>query len=121
LTTEESTSELETIASRCVEVALRSLNEDDLVEILDAEGVDPVTARAAAAAANGNLRRARVLVRDTDLSARAARVARWRTVPDRLNGTPARASEVVAEIVDALERAVAPLAAVQSEELIRRS
>jgi DNA polymerase III subunit delta' len=118
LTTEESTPELETIASRCVQVALRSLKEDDLVEILDADGVDPVTARAAAAAANGNLRRARVLVRDADL---ATRVARWRAVPDRLNGTPARASEVVAEIVDALERAVAPLGAVQDEEMARRS
>jgi DNA polymerase III subunit delta' len=118
LTTEATSPELETIASRCVQVALRSLGEDDLVQILQADGVDAETARVAASAANGNLQRARVLVRDADL---VARVARWRAVPERLNGTPARASEVVAEIVDALDGAVAPLAAVQDEEMVRRT
>ncbi|MFI5035892.1 MAG: hypothetical protein ACHQFZ_06780 [Acidimicrobiales bacterium] len=117
LTTEERTTALETVASRCVEVPLRRLVEGDLAAILERDGVDPVTARDAAAAAHGNLRRARVLVRDADL---ATRVARWRAVPERLNGTPSRASEVVAEIVDALDRAVAPLVAVQDEETARR-
>jgi DNA polymerase III subunit delta' len=118
LSTGEKTPLLETVASRCVEVTLGSLREADLATILEADGVDPATARAAAGAAGGNLRRARVLVRDADL---AERVARWRAVPGRLNGTPARASEVVGEIVEALDRAVAPLAALQDEEMTRRA
>jgi DNA polymerase-3 subunit delta' len=118
LTTEATSPALDTIESRCVQVALRALAEDDLVKILGADGVDAAIARVAAGAANGNLQRARVLVRDPDL---VTRVARWRAVPERLNGTPARASEVVTEIVDALDGAVAPLAAVQEEEMARRT
>ncbi|MDE3064692.1 MAG: hypothetical protein KGJ36_03370 [Acidobacteriota bacterium] len=118
LTSEERTPLLETVASRCVEVTLGSLSEDDLVAILVGEGVERPTALAAAGAANGVLRRARVLVRDAGL---VERIARWRSVPERLNGTPARASEVVAEIVDALDGALAPLAAMQDEEVARRS
>lgn len=118
LTTEEWSPALDTVSSRCVRVSLGALGEDDLSAVLVADGVDPIRARASAAAAHGNLRRARVLVRDADL---ADRVARWRAVPERLNGTPARASEVVAEIVDALDRAVAPLVAVQDEEASRRA
>jgi DNA polymerase-3 subunit delta' len=117
LTTEARAADLETVASRCVEVTLRTLRDEDLAAILEGDGVDPATARAAAGAAHGNLRRARVLVRDAEL---ASRVARWRGVPDRLNGTPARASEVAAEIIGALDQAVAPLAVLQAEELARR-
>ena len=68
-------------------------------------------------AAGGNLVRARVLVRDPDL---AARLAVWRSVPERLDGTPATASALVGEIATALERATAPLARLQDEELAAR-
>ena len=63
---------------------LRPLSEEDLESILVREGAALDAARRAAQAANGNLRRARVLVRDVDL---ARRIAHWRSVPERLTGT----------------------------------
>jgi len=65
---------------------LKGLSEDDLESILTREGADVASARMAAIAASGNLRRARVLVRDAALG---ERISTWRTVPERLTGTPA--------------------------------
>ena len=110
--------EMDTIVSRCVSVALRALSDSDVATILTREGVDARAAADASVAAGGDLARARVLARDADLG---ARVAQWRAVPERLNGTPAMATRLVAEIVDALDRAVAPLAQVQAEEMARRA
>lgn len=117
LSAEELAPGLDTIVSRCVEVRLRALTPADLEAVLVGEGSSPTAARAAAAAANGNLRRARVLTRDAGL---AERVATWRAVPDRLDGTPASASTVAREIAGALDEAMAPLVAMQDEELARR-
>ena len=117
LTAEELPEALHTIASRCVEVALRGLGESDLEAILTGEGASPQSARTAAAAAGGNLRRARVLVRDDAL---VDRIAQWRSVPERLVGTPAAAAQVADAISHALDRAMAPLALLQEEELARR-
>jgi len=114
LSAEDVPAALETIVSRCVEVKLKGLGEDDLERILVREGADPAAARIAANAATGNLRRARVLVRDAAL---AERIAQWRAVPERLDGTPASASAVAVEISRALDEAVAPLARMQEEEL----
>ena len=116
LSAEEVPPALDTIVSRCVEVRLRSLVVDDLVAVLVGEGAPPAAAANAAAAANGNLRRARVLVRDLDL---ATRVERWRRVPERLTGTPAAASQVAQEIASTLDEAVGPLQKIQEEEMTR--
>lgn len=117
LTAEELPEALNTVASRCVEVPLRGLVESDIEAILTGEGASPVTARAAAAAAGGNLRRARVLVRDDAL---VDRIAQWRSVPEGLVGTPAAAAQVAAAISHSLDLAVAPLAQLQAEELAQR-
>lgn len=108
---------LDTIVSRCVEVRLKGLSDIDLEAILRRDGADEASARTAAAAANGNLRRARVLVRDSDLS---DRIAQWRAVPDELKGTPASSAELASAIVAALDRALAPLVQLQEEEMSRR-
>ena len=108
---------LETILSRCVEVRLRGLVEADIVEVLVRQGADAQAARLAAAAAGGNLARARVLVAD---SALAGRIATWRSVPERLAGTPASALALVAVITAALDEAMAPLLAQQEAELAAR-
>ncbi|HEY5439467.1 MAG TPA: hypothetical protein VIJ99_11270 [Acidimicrobiales bacterium] len=118
LTAEDVPPALDTIVSRCVEIKLKGLGDDAVEAVLVREGADVFAARAAAAAANGNLRRARVLVRDADL---AQRIAQWRTVPDRLNGTPAASAVVATEIVRALDDAIAPLQKMQEEELELRS
>lgn len=117
LTAEDVPPALDTITSRCVEVKLKGLGEADLREILVREGAGTEAAAGAAIAANGNLRRARVLVRDDDLS---QRIARWRAVPDRLNGTPAASAAVALEISRALDDAIAPLQQFQEEEMAHR-
>lgn len=117
LTAEDLPAALGTVVSRCVEVRLRALSEAELETVLVAEGANADEARVAATAANGNLQRARVLVRDTDL---VARIARWRAVPDTLDGTPSSAAAVAGAIADALDRAVEPLADVQEREMARR-
>lgn len=117
LSAEEVPEGLETIESRCVEVRLRGLGEDDLEAILVADGADRDAARMAAIAASGNLRRARVLVRDAALG---ERIATWRAVPERLSGTPAASAALASEISAALDRAIAPLQMLQEEELEHR-
>lgn len=117
LSAEEVPEGLETIESRCVEVRLKALDDDSIVAILCREGNDEQSARIAASAANGNLRRARVLVLDHGL---ATRIAAWRTVPERLTGTPAVSALLASEIVASLDLAMAPLANLQEEELEHR-
>ena len=117
LSAEELAPELATIASRCVDVKLRALSEEDLTSILVREGASEDVARDAAGAANGNLRRARVLVRDVELG---SRVAQWRSVPDRLRGTTAASALVAQEIAASLDDAMTPLQQLQEEEMARR-
>jgi DNA polymerase-3 subunit delta' len=117
LTAEDVPPALDTVSSRCVEVKLKGLSEEDLREILVREGADANAAEVAANAANGNLRRARVLVRDAAL---AERIAQWRAVPERLNGTPATSAALAAEVAHALDDAIAPLQQLQEEEMAHR-
>jgi DNA polymerase-3 subunit delta' len=118
LTAEELPEALDTVMSRCVLIRLKPLSEGDIEAILRRDGVDEVSARRAANAAGGNLRRARVLVRDAALE---ERIAIWRSVPEKLNGTPAMSSVLVGEITNSLDAALAPLQALQDQELQRRS
>ena len=117
LSAEELPEALGTIESRCVTIQLRSVGEDDLVAILVREGHDEQSARLAAAAANGNVRRARILVGDPGLG---ARIAVWRAVPDRLTGTAAASAAIATEISASLDQAMAPLAQLQEDELEHR-
>jgi len=114
LTAQDVPDQLDTVVSRCVEVRLQGISERDLQEILSREGADEATARSAALAANGNLQRARVLVRDPALG---ERIKQWQSVPQRLTGTPATSTALAAEISQALDAAIAPLQQVQDEEM----
>jgi DNA polymerase-3 subunit delta' len=114
LTAQDVPEALDTVVSRCVEVKLKGLSEGDLEEILGREGADAGTAHSAALAANGNLQRARVLVRDPSLG---ERIAQWRSVPQRLTGTPASSATMAIEISQALDAAIAPLQQLQDEEM----
>jgi len=105
-----------TIASRCLQVQFEPLADTAIVEVLLAEGVESATAASAAEAAGGRLDRARLLARDPGF---AARLHRWRTVPNRLDGSGARLTELVDEL---LASAAEPLEVVrerQAEELAR--
>ena len=117
LSAEELPDALDTVASRCVDVKLRALSETDLRTILESEGASAEVARDAAAAATGNSS-CPGAVRDSEL---ATRTSSWRSVPERLTGTPAASSRVAKEIAESLDEAIAPLQRLQEEELERRA
>jgi DNA polymerase-3 subunit delta' len=98
--------ELVTIASRCVRVEVRALPAEVVADRLVAEGVEPDRAATAAAAAAGDLDRARTLATDDRL---ALRHQAWRDVPHRLDGTGHRAATVVAELQAMIAEALTPL------------
>ena len=103
---------LVTIESRCVKVEFSALSVEDIVTLLERDGIPAVQARMSAEAASGDLDRARVVARDADL---AQRVALWRAIPDQLASTsPAAIAHTIAA---GLDGAIAPLQALQAEEL----
>ncbi len=110
---DEVPTELITIASRCVRIDLVAVPADAIADALIAEGIEPELATQAAAAAAGDLGRARLLATDPRL---ALRRAAWRAVPDRLDGTGAAAVEQVDSLLAMIDDAMAPLATVHAAE-----
>ena len=108
-------SELVTIASRCVTIAVPPLGTAILEQTLRDEGVEEPVAASAAQAAGGSLDRARLLASDPGL---AARREQWAMVPRRLDGTGAAVSGLVDELRATVEAAAAPLVAQQDAELV---
>ncbi len=104
------TPELVTIASRCVRVEFPPLAAEVVTEVLVREGFAPDVAAETAAVAAGSLARARVVAADPEVR---ARIAVWRGVPDRLDGTAGAAVSVAGELAGLLEAAAAPVAAQQ--------
>jgi DNA polymerase-3 subunit delta' len=105
---------LVTIASRCVEVEFVALDVESIAGALRADGATAEVALAAASAANGRLDRARLLVRDPGF---ADREARWRSVPERLDGTGAALAMLAAELLAATDELLAVLSVRQEAEL----
>ena len=106
--------ELVTIASRCVRIDFGRLSPDELAGALEAEGVEPETARRVATAADGRLDRARLLASDPDFETRRRM---WQSLPSRLDGTGAAVSLLATELVELLgSAAVGPLEALHAEE-----
>jgi DNA polymerase-3 subunit delta' len=116
LTAESVVDELATIWSRCIEIPFAPLSEDVITDYLVREGYEAISARASAGASGGDLKRAQVLVRDDAL---AQRVALWQSVPDRLDVVSAHTAELADEIIRAIDDAVAPLVAIQGEQMQR--
>lgn len=105
-----------TIASRCLQVPFEPLADSALVEVLMSEGTDGATAASVAEVAGGRLDRARLLARDAGF---AERLARWRTVPSRLDGTGAKVAELADELLAGAAEPVEVARARQAEELSR--
>jgi DNA polymerase-3 subunit delta' len=110
---DEVTPELVTIASRCVRVDFAPLGPEVIAQRLVDEGIEPGRAAEAAGFAGGDLDRARLLATDERL---ALRLAAWRDLPRRLDGTGARAAAAVDEIRAMIDDAEAPLKARQEAE-----
>jgi DNA polymerase-3 subunit delta' len=108
--------DLVTIASRCVRIDFRPIDPPDIEAALRREGVPPHEAAEAALAAGGDLDRARLLAGDPDLVARRRAFAE---LPRRLDGTGATVHALVAELLELIDQAMAPLAARHAEEVAR--
>jgi DNA polymerase-3 subunit delta' len=114
LLAEEIPPEIVTIASRCLTVEFGPLSVLELERALVDDGVDPARAEVAAAAAGGDLDRARLLATDDDLAARAET---WRRIPERLDGTGFQVAELVDEVRGGMDNAQGPLEVRQQGEL----
>ncbi len=115
---EEVPPELIAIASRTARIDLGPVPEAALVERLISEGAGESVARAAAAAAGGDLRRARLLVGDSSLGVRRDA---WASIPTRVDGTGYTATQLVDEVVAHIDTAQEPLDqrhAVERDELV---
>ena len=106
--------EIVTIASRCVPVEFSPISTMVMETALFAAGVPPKRAKIAAAAANGDMERARLLATDDALVERAAL---WKSVPDRIDGTGAMVFELVNEVRNAMDAAQEALDAQHLEQL----
>lgn len=106
--------DLVTISSRCARIDFRAIDPAAVAARLVREGVEPAAADDAAAAAGGDLDRARLLAADADLAARRRAFAE---VPHRLDGTGATVMRVVDELLGLIEAAAAPLAARHAAEV----
>jgi DNA polymerase III subunit delta' len=105
--------ELVTIASRCNVIELHPVTPAAVAARLVAEGIDPGRAQAVAAAARGDLRRARLLASDERVAVRHRALLE---LPGRLDGTGARAAELAAEIKALIDDAQEPLDQRQAAE-----
>lgn len=112
---EEVPRDLITIASRCIRVEFGSLPAGVVADRLEAEGVDAERAAEAAGFAGGDMDRARVLATDERL---AVRLAGWRDLPGRLDGSGATAAAAVDDLRAAIDDAQAPLDARHAQEVV---
>jgi DNA polymerase III subunit delta' len=103
---EEVPNELVAIASRAVRIDLGPVPQDAVAERLVHEGVDAETAATTAAAAGGDLHRARLLARDASL---VVRRDSWASIPHRVDGTGHTAAALVDEVIAHIDAAQGPL------------
>ena len=106
--------ELVTIASRCIRVDFTAVSPAVVTARLEAEGIEPGRAAQAASFAGGDLDRARLLATDDRL---ALRLAAWRDLPRRLDGTGATAAAAISDLRATIDDAQAPLRARHEDEV----
>ncbi|MFM8835770.1 MAG: ATP-binding protein [Actinomycetota bacterium] len=104
---------LTTLNSRCVVVNFVQLADADIASALIAEGVFPSTAESVAKVSQGNLARARWLVTDNYLARRQDAFA---SIASRLDGTGATVVNIVADLLEQLDKAAEALEAMHERE-----
>lgn len=112
--------DLITISSRCARIDFRSIDDQEIVAMLVADGVDAERAAEVARASGGSVDRARVLATDAELAARRQAFAH---VPSRVNGTGSMASHIADELlglIDAAGEAIGERHAAEVVELDER-
>jgi DNA polymerase III subunit delta' len=113
---EELPPELETIASRCVQIQFSAVPTAAILERLRQDGVSAEVATVAAEAAGGSLARARLLARDPAV---AERRDAWYRAAERLDGSGHAACVVVDDLLALVDGLIGPLEALQAEEMER--
>ncbi len=98
--------DLVTIASRCIRIDFAPIPDDVVIASLLAEGIGAERAAESAAAAHGDLSRARLLANDAHLASRRALFA---GIPRQLDGTGRSAVAAVEALLAEIEAAAAPL------------
>lgn len=106
LLTDSIVPELVTVASRCVNIPFRELAPEHIAAALVAEGVDRAAAESIADGSRGSLHVARLLARDPDYATRRESFAR---VLFELDGSGHRVAAVVADLLERIDAAAAPL------------
>lgn len=106
--------ELVTIASRCVVIEFNAVADDVVAGVLVRDGLAAGDAQRVAAAANGNIARARLLASDAGF---ASRQELWASVPERLDGHGATVAVLAADLIASVEGVLEPLRARQAEEV----
>lgn len=102
----ELTPGMATIASRCTTVQFPPVPEAELVRILEQRGLPAAQVAEVAQASLGSISRAELLVDDPNF---LARLALWRSAPERLDGSGAACAALTAEILSSVDAALAPL------------
>ena len=106
--------ELVTIASRCVRVDFGPVSSQEISRALQARGVEPERAEAAAVASGGDVGRAELLAGDNSLVIRAQM---WAEVPTRLDGTGSTTVALVNELRAGMDGAQEALETRHGEEI----
>lgn len=106
--------DLVTIASRCMTINFSPLDNDTVIEILQAEGVNREMATAAAKSSHGSLHRARLLASDHKLAHRREFFA---NIPRRIDGTGATVIAIVDQIIALVDESVEPLQRQHEQEI----
>jgi DNA polymerase-3 subunit delta' len=114
LLADEMPAHLVTIESRCVRVDFSALPDRLVIDTLLSEGVMPAVAESVAGMVAGDLARARILADDHQL---ADRMRLFAEVPNRVDGNGATALELTAEILAAIQDALAPYKLAHEREL----
>lgn len=107
-------SDLVTIASRCVRIEFAAIAHSTIVDQLVAEGAAPEQAEVIATASAGNLDRARVLVNDPGIARRHDAFA---SIPRRLDGTGATVASLCDEMGRLADSSASSLAHVHTAEI----
>ncbi|MHB1518084.1 MAG: DNA polymerase III subunit [Acidimicrobiales bacterium] len=107
---------VDTVVSRCATVRFDRLSDRTVTDWLIGQGVECEQAARIGRSAGGRLDRARLLAQDSGL---ASRLAKWGSVPDRLDGTGAAAAAVAKELLEEVEAALLPLREEHARELER--
>lgn len=112
---DQMTSDLVTIASRCIKVPFRPLSDEMVEAALLADGTEARLAAEAARMSGGDLDRARLLATDPGIFSRREAFA---SVVHRVDGTGARVMQIVDELMALIDKAAEPLKTRQKQELV---